>query len=141
MPGAIRFLPFVLMCIPVPGQTNNPFNTPADVEKGAGVFQVHCSYCHGPHGEGGRGADLTAGQYRQGGSDQELFYTIKYGVRGSEMPSARAADEDIWRMVAFVKKIGSAGADDVPAGDPKNGRLIYAKRGCVSCHAIGTEGG
>ena len=37
----------------------NPFNTDADVQQGAGLFQLHCSYCHGSHGEGGRGADLT----------------------------------------------------------------------------------
>jgi cytochrome c len=36
----------------------NPFNTDADIQQGGGLFQLHCSYCHGGHGEGGRGADF-----------------------------------------------------------------------------------
>src|SRR5438034_7596456 len=38
----------------------NPFETEADIQQGAALFQTHCSYCHGIRGEGGRGADLTA---------------------------------------------------------------------------------
>jgi mono/diheme cytochrome c family protein len=38
----------------------NPFATEADVQQGGALFQTHCSYCHGVHGEGGQGADLTA---------------------------------------------------------------------------------
>src|SRR5205823_12173643 len=63
----------------------NPFETEADIQQGAALFQTHCSYCHGVRGEGGRGADLTAGEYRMGGSDRELFKTIRIGVPGSEM--------------------------------------------------------
>src|SRR6266403_5682583 len=62
----------------------NPFDTSQDAEQGRGLFQTHCSYCHGARGEGGRGADLTNGQYRYGGSDAELFSTIRNGIRGSE---------------------------------------------------------
>src|ERR1051326_4146230 len=42
----------------------NPFESDADVQQGAALFQKHCTYCHGVRGEGGRGADLTAGEYR-----------------------------------------------------------------------------
>ena len=45
----------------------NPFSSDADIQQGAALFQTHCSYCHGSSGEGGRGADLTAGIYRRGG--------------------------------------------------------------------------
>ena len=51
----------------------NPFSSDADIQQGAALFQTHCSYCHGSSGEGGRGADLTAGIYRRGGSDPELY--------------------------------------------------------------------
>src|SRR5713226_4526039 len=71
----------------------NPFNTDADVQQGGALFQLHCSYCHGSHGEGGRGADLTAGVYRMGGTDSELFETIRTGVPGTEMPVVRASDD------------------------------------------------
>src|SRR5262245_6061531 len=87
---------------PLSAQTNS-FVTPRDVELGNRLFQTHCSYCHGAAGEGGRGADLTRGEYRQGGSDNELFRTIRNGIDGSEMGPVRATDDDVWRMVAFVK--------------------------------------
>lgn len=125
---------------PVPEK--NPFDSPRDIEKGGALFQVHCSYCHGTHGEGGRGAELTSGQYRYGGSDADLFTTIRNGIPGSEMPPARASDdEDIWRITAFVKKLGSAGLEEKASGDPAAGKIVYdGKGGCAACHAIGKKG-
>lgn len=120
----------------------NPLDTPQDAEQGGRVFQTYCAYCHGSHGEGGRGADLTTGVYRNGGSDAELFLTIRNGIPGTEMPPVRASDDDIWRMVAFVKKLGSAGLEEKAAGDPAAGKIIYnTKGGCAACHTIGKEGG
>ncbi len=119
----------------------NPFDSAEGAAQGRALFQTHCSYCHGANGEGGRGADLTSGQYRRGGSDGGLFNTVRNGI-GSEMPAVRASDEEVWKMVAYVKKIGSAGLAEKPAGDPAAGKAIYeAKGGCAACHAIGQEGG
>src|SRR5207244_12861031 len=67
----------------------NPFETEADIQQGARLFQTHCSYCHGVRGEGGRGADLTAAEYRIGGSDRALLTTIRIGVPGAELPAGR----------------------------------------------------
>jgi putative heme-binding domain-containing protein len=123
-------------------RAQNPFDTPQDVEQGSRLFQTHCSYCHGPRGEGGRGADLSSGQYRHGGSDADLFSSIRNGIRGSEMPAVRASDDDVWRMVAFVKKIGSAGLEDKARGDAAAGKAVYESKGkCAICHTIGREGG
>src|SRR5262245_54856768 len=120
----------------------NPFDTPPDVEQCSRLFQTHCSYCHGSRGEGGRGAALTNGQYRHGGSDTELFNTIRNGIRGSEMPAVRASDQEVWRMVAFVKKIGSAGMEDKARGETRAGKAVYEGKGnCAACHAIGKQGG
>ena len=118
----------------------NPFSTDADVQQGAGLFQLHCSYCHGGHGEGGRGADLTAGVYEMGGSDPELFTTIRTGIPGTEMPAVRVSDDDVWRLVGFVKRIGSQGLTEKAPGNSEAGKVIYAKGGCVACHRIGKEG-
>src|SRR5206468_84476 len=113
----------------------NPLDTPQDAELGGRLFQTHCSYCHGAQGEGGRGADLTNGQYHHGASDPELYLTIRNGIRGTEMPAVRASDDDIWRLVAFVKKIGSAGLAEKARGDTAAGKVIYeGKGGCASCH-------
>ncbi len=120
----------------------NPFDTSQDAEQGSRLFQIHCSYCHGARGEGGRGADLTNGQYRFGGSDAELFGTIRNGIRGSEMPAVRATDDEVWRMVAFVKRIGSAGLEERARGDVVAGKALYAGKGnCAVCHTIGKDGG
>src|SRR2546426_4169055 len=87
----------------------NPFETEADIQQSAALFQTHCSYCHGVRGEGGRGADLTAGEYRMGGSDRGLFKTIRIGGPGAEMAAVRVSDDEIWRLGGYVKRLGSQG--------------------------------
>ncbi len=118
----------------------NPFETEADIQQGAALFQTHCSYCHGVRGEGGRGADLTAGEYRMGGSDRELFKTIRIGVPGSEMPAVRVSDDDIWRLVGYVKRLGSQGLLEKAPGDAVAGEALYGKNGCSGCHRIRQNG-
>jgi cytochrome c oxidase cbb3-type subunit 3 len=118
----------------------NPFNTDADVQHGGALFQLHCSYCHGSHGEGGRGADLTAGVYRMGGTDPELFKTIRTGVPGTEMPAVRVSDDEVWKLVGFVERLGSQGLAEKAPGDADAGKAIYAKSGCAGCHRIGKDG-
>jgi putative heme-binding domain-containing protein len=124
---------------PVPD--TNPFSSDADIQAGGALFQTHCSYCHGSSGEGGRGADLTSGIYLRGGRDQDLYSSIRVGIPGSEMGPVRATDEEVWKMVAFVKRIGSQGLLEKAAGDPTAGHAVYRKSGCGNCHRIGSEGG
>jgi putative heme-binding domain-containing protein len=113
-----------------------------DIEQGAALFQTHCTYCHGARGQGGRGADLTTGQYKYGGSDAALYATIRNGVRGTEMPAVRASDEEVWKMVAFVKKLGTLTAGEKAAGDAAAGELVFKGKGaCMTCHSIGRDGG
>ena len=119
----------------------NPFSSEADIQQGGALFQTHCSYCHGSNGEGGRGADLTAGIYRRGGRDLDLYSSIRFGIPGSEMGPARATDEEIWKLVAFVKRIGSQGLLEKAPGDPAAGHVVYQKSGCGNCHSIDKDGG
>jgi putative heme-binding domain-containing protein len=120
----------------------NPFDTPEGAEQGGALFQTHCSYCHGAHGEGGRGADLTTGQYSHGGSDPELYDSIRNGIPGTEMPAVRVTDDEVWRMVAFVKKLGSPGLFERAPGDPLAGKEVFKGKGrCMTCHSLGREGG
>ena len=123
-------------------QTANPFDTPEGRTQGAALFQTNCAYCHGAHGEGGRGADLTSGTYRHGGSDRELFTNIRNGISGTDMPAVRMTDEEAWKLAAWVKSIGSAGNSEQSPGDADLGKAIYAGKGrCAGCHSIGGEGG
>jgi putative heme-binding domain-containing protein len=122
----------------------NPFDTPRDAELGRRTFVTAggCSYCHANDGSGGRGANLTLGEYRFGGSDAELFETIRNGIPGSDMPPTRGPDQEIWHLVAFVKRLGSQGLDEKARGDAAAGKVIYeTKGGCASCHTINQQGG
>jgi putative heme-binding domain-containing protein len=76
-----------------------------------------------------------------GGSDRELFTTIRIGVPGSEMPSFRISDEEVWRLVGYVKQLGSRGLLEKAPGDAVAGKALYAKSGCSACHRIGGDGG
>jgi putative heme-binding domain-containing protein len=121
---------------------NNPYDSAADLATGRQYFLGHCAQCHGPEGEGGRGVNLTTGHYRHGGSDRELYMTVRRGVRGSEMPGSRLSQPELWRVVAYVKRLGGAGAEEKASGDPKAGRAIYeGKGGCASCHIVNGAGG
>jgi cytochrome c oxidase cbb3-type subunit III len=110
---------------------------------GSGLFQTHCTYCHGARGEGGRGPDLTTGRYRRGGSDSELFANIKNGIRGTEMSPVRATDQEVWHIVAFIKTLPGVGVQEKVSGDAAAGKAIYEGKGrCGACHAIaGPSGG
>jgi putative heme-binding domain-containing protein len=120
----------------------NPFDTPDGLQQGAALFQTHCTYCHGARGQGGRGSDLTTGQYKYGGSDVSLYATVRNGIRGTEMPSVRATDEEVWKIVAFIKKLGTLTPGERAAGDAAAGkRIVEGKGACMTCHSIGREGG
>src|SRR5437868_1674987 len=101
--------------------TVNPFTSEADLKEGASLFSLHCSYCHGVRGEGGRGADLTAGVYRMGGKDPELWKTVRIGIPGTEMPAVRTTDDEVWKLVGWVKHLGSQGLSETATGDPVAG--------------------
>jgi putative heme-binding domain-containing protein len=121
----------------------NPFDAPQDAEIGRKSFvtDAGCAYCHSNDGTGGRGANLTLGEYRFGGSDAQLFETIRNGIPGSDMPPTRGKDDDIWRLVAFVKRLGSQGLEEKAPGDRAAGEAIYRKGGCAGCHTVIQEGG
>jgi putative heme-binding domain-containing protein len=121
----------------------NPIDTAEGTARGAALFQIHCTYCHGAHGEGGRGADLTTGQYRRGGSDANLYATIRNGIPGTEMPAVRVTDAEVWEIVVFVRKLGTAAVSGEKApGDPTTGKVVFeGKGGCLACHVVGRVGG
>jgi quinoprotein glucose dehydrogenase len=58
------------------------------------------------------------------------------------MPAVRATDDEVWKMIAFVKRLGTAGLRETAAGDPVAGKAIFeGKGGCMACHSAGREGG
>lgn len=55
------------------------------LEKGAAIYKGNCVTCHGQLGEGGTGPNLTDEYWLHGGSINNVFSTIKYGVPAKGM--------------------------------------------------------
>jgi cytochrome c oxidase cbb3-type subunit III len=120
----------------------NPFGGNADaVEEGKKLFAGSCGGCHGTTGEGGRGPALRDGKLIRRSNDFQVFTTIRKGVAGTDMPGSNLPDEQVWKMVTFVRALSSPAADTLVPGDPAQGERVYASQGCSSCHMIGGRGG
>jgi putative heme-binding domain-containing protein len=119
----------------------NPYASAADIAIGRAIYNGRCGHCHGLSGEGGRGAVLNAGRFRSGGSDRELFITIRNGVPDTEMPSVNIPDMEVWRLVAYVQQLGRQGGSEPITGDAAAGAAVYARAACAQCHTIGGQGG
>ena len=120
----------------------NPFATAADVQLGERVFLGQCAGCHGPKGEGGRGAPLARPRLRHAPDDETLFRVIRDGIKGTEMPAGYAlTTRENWQVAAYVRSLGRLAPEPVP-GDPQRGREIYrTKANCAQCHIVAGEGG
>jgi putative heme-binding domain-containing protein len=119
----------------------NPYASPDDVALGKRAFEGRCGHCHGQSGEGGRGAVLNSGRFRYGGSDRELFATIRNGIPNTEMPGApNLPVKDVWRIVAHVQRLGRESAAEPNPGNPVAGAAVYQKSACATCHRIDGQG-
>jgi putative heme-binding domain-containing protein len=122
-------------------QIKNPHTTPEDIAAGARIFRSHCADCHGIAGKGGKGPDLTTGQFFHGASDQALLNNISGGIPGTAMPSQFFSNDQVWQIVSFVRTLAVKGSAAAPSGNPENGAKIFRAQGCVTCHLVRGEGG
>ena len=58
---------------------------PDELALGESIYQTSCATCHGSLGEGLAGPNLTDEFWLHGGSINDVFKTIKYGVAGKAM--------------------------------------------------------
>lgn len=128
---------------PVPANLpeSNPYASPADVTMGRALFSGRCGHCHGQNGDGGRGPALNAGRFRRGGSDRELFVTIRNGVPDTEMPGSNLPEAEIWRIVGYMQQLARQGVEEPVTGDVSAGAAAYARHACAQCHTIAGQGG
>jgi len=114
----------------------------ADLLRGEKLFQVHCALCHGQKGEGSRGPLLARAKLTRAPDDAALVRIIDNGIRGTEMPGAKAmSPNEIRQTAAYVRSLGKIAQQAVP-GEPARGAEVFAGNGkCSSCHAIHGEGG
>jgi len=120
----------------------NPHTTPADLKNGQQLFLGQCARCHGPKGEGGRGAVLAQPRLRHAPDDESLFLVIRDGIKGTEMPAGYAVDTlETWQLAAYVRSLGRMAPETVP-GDRTRGQELYGSKGhCSQCHIVNGQGG
>jgi len=86
----------------------NPYEGNADraAEGGKLFVAYNCMDCHGAEGSGAMGPSLQDGRWHFGGTAGDLFQSI-YEGRPDGMPSwgGRIADDQIWRLVAYVQTL------------------------------------
>ncbi|HTS50346.1 MAG TPA: c-type cytochrome [Bryobacteraceae bacterium] len=113
----------------------------SDLEKGKQLFLGMCSRCHGLTGAGGEGPNLNRPVLADAPDDNALREVIRDGIPDRGMPRIRRfTDSELTAMVVFVRSLGrSAGA--AAHGNAVNGKVIYQRQGCSSCHTIAGAGG
>lgn len=114
---------------------------------GASHYKVNCSQCHGSGAEGGPGyPNLNDDDWLWGGSLQEIYTTIKHGVRSqedddtrfSEMPAFGdlLSDKNVADVAQYVLQFSGHSTDAAAA---TRGADVYASN-CASCHGDKGEG-
>ncbi len=122
--------------------TNPLGRTQEVIEAGRQLYNSSCTVCHGLEGTvGDRGPALAATRRYLRSSDEDLFDAIKKGIPGTLMPPAGVPDNDIWKIVAYIRSLRATASDEFVAGDVKHGEEVFRKSGCVECHMILGHGG
>lgn len=93
----------------------------AGIAEGKQIFQKSCYMCHGSNGEGGVGPNLTDEYWLHGGSINDVFKTIKYGVieKGMQSWEKQFSPSELKNLASFIKSIkGTKPANaKAPQGD------------------------
>src|SRR6266404_4414210 len=114
----------------------------ADVSAGQKLFQKSCSSCHGENAKGGRGPDLTTGDWRWGGSNSAILQNILSGIPNTQMPAFPMTAADGELIVAYLRSLESNAPDERLEGDSEAGRkLFFGSAKCGQCHMFGGRGG
>lgn len=109
--------------------------------KGRQLYSYYCVFCHGMDGVSGRGAQLASSYRKHGSSDREMYRTIADGVPGTEMSGHWIEEDEIWRILLFVRQLEqntSTQGCRVGAGDAAKGAAVF-ERSCRSCHSAASR--
>lgn len=77
------------------------------IENGKTVFNTNCVACHGEHGQGTVGPNLTDQFWLHGGSINDIFKTVKYGVAAKGMASweKNLSSKNIAEVVNYIMSL------------------------------------
>jgi cytochrome c oxidase cbb3-type subunit 3 len=114
---------------------------------GKAAFGTNCSPCHGQGAQGAKGyPNLNDDQWLWGGSLEQIYQTIQYGIRNADPQSRQGAmpafgrdgvipKADIPDIAAYVMTL--SGAKPEGKADLAKGKKLFAEN-CAACH--GDEG-
>jgi cytochrome c oxidase cbb3-type subunit III len=79
----------------------------AGIEDGKKIYGQSCMACHGANGEGGVGPNLTDEYWLHGGSINDVFKTIKFGVpeKGMQAWEKTFSPSQIKNLSSFIKTL------------------------------------
>jgi cytochrome c oxidase cbb3-type subunit 3 len=144
LPHLVFLLAGAMTCS-VSAQTpkNTVGTNPQVAAEGHALFNQTCTSCHGMDGGEGERAPALVGDRRFFRlSETALYDTIKHGIPGTAMPPISIPDNDIWKIVVFIRAMRSSASEvDVP-GDVQHGSQVFVgKGGCLQCHMLNGKGG
>jgi len=126
-------------------RTNPLQGNPTALKQGQNIYRGRCAVCHGIDAKGYRGSDLTTGDWVHGGSDAQIFQTIRAGVAGTEMPGhGNMSEEEIWMVITYLRTLSAPGGPAPERGDAARGEQLFWARdrgNCGQCHMVGPRGG
>lgn len=72
-------------------------------------YRQHCAVCHGEKLDNGLGGSLVDGQWRHGGSSEDIFRSIVRGHPDMNMPAMREllSDKQIHALVVYIREQGA----------------------------------
>jgi mono/diheme cytochrome c family protein len=112
-----------------PKESNPMTSSPEALRGGMEHYKEMCVFCHGAPGvdasEAGEGLnppapDLTLTKVQKR-TDGELFWILQNGIRMSGMPAFGPThkDEEIWKLVAFLRHLPALTAEEQKALRPE----------------------
>jgi alcohol dehydrogenase (cytochrome c) len=113
----------------------------SDAAEGRSLFVKLCSACHGDTGKGGRGPDLTTGQWKHGGSDDDLEISITKGIPGTQMPGFPMPGADVHLLISFLRSATAAATEELPGDREQGRRAFFGSAQCSHCHMFAGNGG
>ncbi|MCE2496430.1 MAG: c-type cytochrome [Flavobacteriales bacterium] len=92
------------------------------LEAGAKIYNINCTQCHLASGGGSVGPNLTDDYYIHGGSIQEIFSIIKYGVieKGMIPWQTQLSAEEMQQVASYVMSLRG---NNVEGGKAPEGEL------------------
>jgi alcohol dehydrogenase (cytochrome c) len=88
----------------------DPDTSAADRTRGRDLFALNCTKCHGANAGGGLAPALVGRALRHGDSDWAIYRTATRGVAGTAMVGGLIGRSDVWRVIAYLRELGSSGA-------------------------------